>query len=111
MAQEKFEGFKNIQSKLCWLDKDELVLNKKYLLQYGATIVPVKVSALESQLDFNTLKFERNPIEAGANSISQVELRSASPLFLDSYTENTNNGYFILIDEGTNGTVAVGFMN
>ncbi len=111
LAKEKIEGFKTIQSKLCWLDKEELVLNKKYLLQYGATIVPVKVSALESQLDFNTLKFERNPIEAGANSINQVELRSASPLFLDSYVENTQNGYFILVDEGTNGTVAVGFKN
>jgi len=110
-AKEKFEGFKNIQSKLCWLDKEEMVLNKKYLLQYGSTIVPVKISALESQLDFNSLKFERNPIEAGANSISQVEIRSASPLFLDNYKENNTNGYFILIDEGTNGTVAVGFKN
>jgi sulfate adenylyltransferase subunit 1 len=102
---------KNIQSKLCWLDKDELVLNKKYLLQYGASIVPVKVSAVESQLDFSTLKFESNPDKVGANSINQIELKSASPLFLDTYTENTANGYFILIDEGTNGTVAVGFKN
>ena len=110
-AAEKFEGFKNIQSKLCWLDKDELVVNKKYLLQYGSTIVPVKVANVESQLDFNSLQFESNPEKVGANSINQVELRSASPLFLDAYTENNTNGYFILIDEGTNGTVAVGFKN
>lgn len=111
IVQEKFEGYKNIQSKLCWLDKDELVLNKKYLLQYGASVVPVKISSIESQLDFSTLKFETNPDKVGANSINQVELKSASPLFLDSYTENPTNGYFILIDEGTNGTVAVGFKN
>jgi len=110
-AADKFDGFKSIQSKLCWLDKDELVLNKKYLLQYGSTIVPVKVSTVESQLDFNSLQFEKNPEKVGANSINQVELKSASPLFLDNYTENTANGYFILIDEGTNGTVAVGFRN
>ncbi|MBI3133212.1 MAG: 50S ribosome-binding GTPase [Bacteroidetes bacterium] len=105
------QGFKNIQSKLCWLDKEELVVNKKYLLQYGATVVPVKISAVESQLDFSTLQFEPNPGKVGANSINQVELKAASPLFLDTYTDNTQNGYFILIDEGTNGTVAVGFKN
>jgi len=109
--EEKFEGSKNIQSKLCWLDKEELALNKKYLLQYGATIVPVKISALLSQLDFGSLKFEPNPPAAGVNAITQVELKAASPLFLDSYTQNTANGYFILVDEATNGTVAVGFKN
>lgn len=105
------EGLKNIHSKLCWLDKEELVLQKKYLLQYGAAVVPVKVSAVESQLDFTSLQFEPAPAGVGANSINQVELKAASPLFLDTYTENSANGYFILIDEGTNGTVAVGFRN
>ncbi len=110
VAKDKFEGFKTIQSKLCWLDKDELVLSKKYLLQYGASIVPVKVNAVESQLDFNTLEFEASPEKVGANSINQVEIKSVAPLFLDSFVENHNNGYYILIDEGTNGTVAVGFV-
>ncbi|MBK7129525.1 MAG: 50S ribosome-binding GTPase [Crocinitomicaceae bacterium] len=108
-SAEKFDGYKNISSKLCWLDKDELVVNKKYLLQYGAAVVPVKVSAVESQLDFNSLQFEASPEHVGANSINQVEIKAASPLFLDGYKSNHNNGYFILIDEGTNGTVAVGF--
>jgi sulfate adenylyltransferase subunit 1 len=108
-AKEKFEGARNIASSLCWLDKEELVLNKKYLLQYGASVVPVKIDAVKSQLDFTTLKFEENPAAVGANSISRVELKSASPLFLDAYQDNTANGYFILIDEATNGTVAVGF--
>jgi sulfate adenylyltransferase subunit 1 len=105
------EGYKNIQSRLCWLDKEALVLNKKYLLQYGAAVVPVKISSVESQLDFTSLQFEPNPEMVGANSINQVELKAASPLFIDTYTENTANGYFILIDESTNGTVAVGFKN
>mgnify|MGYP003881254477 CR=1 FL=1 len=42
---------------------------------------------------------------------NKLTLRFASPLFLDNYKENNTNGYFILIDEGTNGTVAVGFKN
>lgn len=106
---EKFEGYKNITSKLCWLDKEELSLSKKYLLQYGSTIVPVKISSVESQLDFNSLQFENAPEKVAANSINKVELKSASSLYLDKFKENHNNGYFILIDEGSNGTVAVGF--
>lgn len=110
VAKDKFEGFKTIQSKLCWLDKDELVISKKYLLQYGASIVPVKVNSVQSQLDFNTLQFEASPEKVGANSINVVEIKSAAPVYLDSFVENHNNGYFILVDEGTNGTVAVGFI-
>lgn len=111
VAKDKFEGLKTIQSKLCWLDKDELVTGKKYLLQHGSSVVPVKINSVESQLDFNTLEFEVNPEKVGANSINKVELKSAAPLYLDSFKSNHNNGYFILIDEGTNGTVAVGFVN
>lgn len=109
LVKNQIEGYKNITSKLCWLDKEELVLNKKYLLQYGSTIVPVKVNAVQSQLDFNTLNFESDSTSVGANSISEVEIKSAAPLYLDRYAENTRNGYFILIDEGSNATVAVGF--
>lgn len=103
------EGLKSLDSRLCWLDKEELVTGKKYLLQYGSSIVPVKVDTVESQLSFSSLQFEPVPENVGANSINRVGLRAAAPLYLDVYTENTANGYFILIDEGTNGTVAVGF--
>jgi sulfate adenylyltransferase subunit 1 len=108
-VKEKFEGVRNLASSLCWLDKDELVLNKKYLLQYGASCVPVKIDAVKSQLDFTTLRFEERRSAVAANSISKVEIKSASPLFLDAYQDNAANGYFVLIDEATNGTVAVGF--
>ena len=108
-ADDKLEGLKNFQSQLCWLDKEELSTNKKYILQYGSTTVPVKISEVKSQLDFNSLSFETNNTNVGANSINLVELKSAAPIFLDNYKENSGNGYFILIDEGTNGTVAVGF--
>lgn len=109
LKAEQREGHKIIQSSLCWMDREELVLNKKYLLQYGASVVPVKISVVKSQLNFDTLSFEKGVDKVVANSISKTELKSASPLYLDSYRENSANGYFILIDENTNATVAVGF--
>jgi sulfate adenylyltransferase subunit 1 len=43
------------------------------------------------------------------NSINEMAIKSASPLFLDNFNANKNNGYFVLIDEQTNATVGVGF--
>lgn len=108
-ATETVEGLKSISSKICWLSKDDLVPQKRYLLQYGASTVPVKIAAVQNQLDFNTLKYAENIEGVKMNSINQVEIKSASPLFIDRYKTNTQNGYFILVDEVSNGTVAVGF--
>lgn len=110
LADDRIEGYKNFNSKLCWLDKSELSLQKKYLLQYGSSVIPVKVNQILNQLNFENLKFEETNELIKSNSISSVEIKSASPVFLDSYNENTKNGYFILIDESSNNTVAVGFI-
>jgi sulfate adenylyltransferase subunit 1 len=98
-----------IQSKICWLGKDELALQKRYILRYGSTSIPVKVSKVKSQLDFESLLFEPSPKSVNVNSISEVEIKTASPAFLDNYRGNPKNGYFILVDEVSNATVAVGF--
>jgi sulfate adenylyltransferase subunit 1 len=108
-STEKIEGERSISSKMCWLGKEDLVPQKRYLLQSGSAKIPVKIEGIESQLDFDSLNFEPNPKSVSTNSISKINLKSASPLFLDKYKENQANGYFILIDESSNATVAVGF--
>ena len=45
-----------------------------------------------------------------ASSIARVRLRSTKPLFFDPYTVNRITGSIILIDEGTNETVAAGMI-
>lgn len=109
--EEKIEGVKQISSRLCWLSKDELSLSKRYLLQYGSSRTPVKITRVKSQLDFDSLQFKASLKEVSVNTINEIELKSAAPLFIDKYLENTANGYFILIDEGTNSTIGVGFRN
>ena len=109
--KERITGERLINSKICWLGQDDLVPQKRYLLQHGASKVPVKISAVNSQLDFDTLGFELNPDKISVNSINQIEIKTASPVYIDDYQTNPANGYFILIDESTNATVAVGFKN
>ena len=42
--------------------------------------------------------------------IGRISLRVAVPLFYDSYNRNRQTGSFILIDPGTNETVAAGMI-
>ncbi len=111
LSKDIIEGHKSLNSQLCWLGKEDLVQGKKYILQSGSTKSLVKISSVENQLNFDNLEFESNPERVGVNSINQMTIKSASTLHLDKYKENASNGYFILIDEGTNATVGVGFKN
>jgi sulfate adenylyltransferase subunit 1 (EFTu-like GTPase family) len=44
------------------------------------------------------------------NDIGRIALRTAAPLFYDSYRRNRLTGSFILIDLGTHETVAAGMI-
>jgi sulfate adenylyltransferase subunit 1 len=44
------------------------------------------------------------------NDIARIELRLAGVVYADAYKDNPSNGSFILIDEGSNNTVAGGFI-
>lgn len=104
-------GRKNVNSKMCWLGDTELNLSQKYLLRRGAFTTQVKIDSVKSQLDFKTLNFEKAPTEIKVNSINEISLKTATPLFMDAYEDNPNNGSYILVDPNTNATVAVGFLS
>lgn len=107
--EDELVAERQFNSKVCWLDKTPLIQQKRYLLQHGATTTPVKIAAVNTQLNFESLNFETELEEVQVNSINEMTIKSASPLFLDSYSENKSNGYFVLIDEQTNATVGAGF--
>ncbi len=46
----------------------------------------------------------------GVNDIGEIRLRAAKPLVFDGYAINRLTGSFILIEQGTNATVAAGML-
>jgi len=70
--------------------------------------VPVVVPELLSRLDLATLEPASAPSALAMNDIGEIRLRTAQPLFFDAYTRNRLTGSFILIEPGTNATVAAG---
>jgi sulfate adenylyltransferase subunit 1 len=109
-ANEAIEPQKALKARICWLDNQPLMAGKTYLLQHGVNLQKAKVTALNSVMNIETMQLEETRIELKLNEIGYVELKTAQPLFTDTYESNPANGSFILIDSMTNSTAGVGFV-
>lgn len=94
---------------ICWMDGNVLDTMKSYLIQHGTQRIKAKVTQVNFVQDTATLQQLTPSGGLKMNEIGQVKLKTAKPLPADSYHDNPANGTFILIDEFTNNTVAVGF--
>lgn len=95
---------------LNWMDDQPLTAGKTYLLQHGVNRVKAKVFAINSVLDITTMEEQENATSFRLNDIGRVTLKTAKPIFADIYKDNPRNGAFILIDEFSNNTIAVGMI-
>ncbi len=65
---------------------------------------------IEHRLDMVTLETQPAPAELAVNDLGEIRIRTAKPLFYDGYASNRLTGSFILIEQGTNATVAAGML-
>ena len=68
------------------------------------------VTDVVNKLNMSTLETESEPGRLTMNDIGQIRLRTAKPLVFDGYATNRLTGSFILIEQGTNATVAAGML-
>jgi sulfate adenylyltransferase subunit 1 len=101
---------KEITAQVCWMDQQKLVPGKTYLLQHGINRVKAKVQQIHHVSEVTTNRTLEDKKELGLNDIGKVTLKIAQPVFADAYRVNPANGAFILVDEFSNATVAVGFV-
>jgi bifunctional enzyme CysN/CysC/sulfate adenylyltransferase subunit 1 len=88
-----------------------LSAGKKYFLKHATQTVQAIVSKLESRINMTTLEPEPEPAALAINDIGAVRLKTAKPIVFDGYTTNRLTGSFILIEQGTNATVAAGMLS
>ena len=93
------------------MDEQEMQEGRAFLLQHGAQLVKVRIQAVKEVLDIHTFEQAADKKTFRLNDIGTIQLKAARPLFLDCYRTNPANGAFILIDEFSNNTVAVGFVD
>jgi sulfate adenylyltransferase subunit 1 len=95
---------------ISWMDEQPLTTSKTFLLQHGVNVVKAKINSLQSKVDIHSMEENNKVSEFKLNDIGRVSIKTAKPIFADLYKDNPRNGAFILIDEFTNTTVAVGFI-
>ncbi len=101
----------DIEVMLCWFDNNKpLQANGKYALKHTSQDVRCVVKEIRYKLDINTLHRELEDMTINMNDMARVVLRTTKPLFTDAYRKNRITGSIILIDEGTNSTVAAGMV-
>ena len=100
----------DLAARVCWMNQQPLKSGKKYYLKHGAQTVQVMVSSLESRIDIRTYEPQPDPVELAMNDIGEVRLRTAKPLVYDGYTTNRLTGSFVLVEQGSNATVAAGML-
>ena len=100
-----------LEAEVCWMHPRALQRGKKYFLKHTTHTVQVVVTGITNRLNMSTLETEPDPAELAMNDIGEIRLRAAKPLVFDGYATNRLTGSFILIEQGTNATVAAGMLN
>jgi len=103
-------GGTDIVARVCWMHARPLQRGKKYFLKHTTSTVQAVVTDIPHRIDIATLEPAAAPEALGLNDVGEIRLRTAKPLFYDGYATNRLTGSFILIEPGTNATVAAGML-
>jgi bifunctional enzyme CysN/CysC len=101
----------NIDAMICWMDESAtLQVGRKYTIKHTTRSARCVIRDVQYRLDVNTLHRDEESHTLSLNEIGRVRLRTTVPLMADEYSRNRTTGGFILVDEGTNRTVAAGMI-
>jgi sulfate adenylyltransferase subunit 1 len=104
------QGEQDIDLMLCWMNQRPVNLNSKFYIRHTTREVRGVLKEIQYKLDINSLSRVDNVEQLMMNDIARVKIRTAQPLFYDGYRKNRITGSLILVDEGTNETVAAGMI-
>ena len=99
-----------LQARICWMHQRPLSAGKKFFLKHSTLTVQAAVMQIENKINFHTLEPEPQPGSLAMNDIGVIRLKTAKPLVFDAYQANRLTGSFVLIEPGTNLTVAAGML-
>lgn len=104
------EVSQDIELMVCWFNERPLQLRGKYALLHTTQEVRCIIKEIRYKLNINTLHRDLEDKAIGMNDISRILIRTTKPLFHDIYRKNRITGSVILVEEGTNETVAAGMI-
>ncbi|SHO59407.1 sulfate adenylyltransferase subunit CysN [Algoriphagus zhangzhouensis] len=100
----------DLEVMVCWMNQKSLQNRTKLIVKHTTKECQAMVKDIQYKVDVNTLHRIEDIQEIGMNDIARVSIRTASPIFFDSYSKNRQTGSIILIDPNTNETVGAGMI-
>ncbi len=101
---------KDFKAMLCWFNERPLKIRGKYILRHSTNEVKCMLTDVNSKTNINNLEEDYEDKLINMNDIANVSIKSASPIFIDNYKDNSVSGSFVLIDEATNETMGAGMI-
>jgi bifunctional enzyme CysN/CysC/sulfate adenylyltransferase subunit 1 len=101
----------DLEADVCWVSPRPLVVGRKYGLKHTTHNVRTIVTSVDHKINIETLEPGPSEDELVLNEIGKIRLKTTKPLLYDGYAANRLTGSFILIEEGTNHTVAAGMLH
>jgi|FLOH01.1.fsa_nt_gi bifunctional enzyme CysN/CysC len=96
-------------STLVWMATSPFDASRTYLLKHTTRIVKARLSEIRYKIDVNTM--HRSSVKTlGMNDIARVAVTTQEALSFDAYIKNKETGAFVVIDELSHETVAVGMI-
>ncbi len=99
-----------LHAHVCWMNPRPLQRGRKYFLKHTTQTLQAIITALENRIDIHTFEPQPAPDELAMNDIGEIRITTAKPVAYDGYVTNRLTGSFILIEQGTNQTVAAGML-
>ena len=100
----------DIEVMVCWMNQRALRERTKLLVRHTTDECQAMVKQISYRVNINTLEKEADIDEVRLNEIARIGIRTGSPLFFDSYSENRQTGSLIFIDPNTYETVGAGMV-
>ena len=95
---------------IVWMNEAPLELNRRYLLKHGSRTVQAQVKSVLRTVDLANLASAEGTTTLAMNGLGDVQVETLQPIPFDAYATNRHTGNFVLIDPGTNATVAAGMI-
>jgi len=99
-----------LSAMICWFNENPARPRAKYILKHTSNEPMAMITEVEYKVDVNTLHRIIDDKDIKMNDICKVKIRTTAPIMMDEYSRNRKTGSFILIDSGTNETVAGGML-
>jgi len=108
-AEQRPDVSDQFAAEVLWMNEEELLPGRSYLLKIGTATTPATISSLKHRVDVNT--YEKQPAKKlEMNGIGVCNVSTARPIAFDRYRDIRDMGAFILIDRFTNQTVGAGMI-